>query len=141
MGADPGATCCCRPRQIQVYSDSCMDLNGIALKRPLLATSTLGGAPGLKASTSGEIGLECASKLVHLRYLQCECFFFLFFHGLFSCLRVGPMICSVRTAATSFTGLGMALARVIFRPSLPPHRFSAFWLRSKCSICSYQLNI
>ena len=21
------------------------------------------------------------------------------------------------------------------------HRFSAFWLRSKCSICSYQLNI
>ena len=22
-----------------------------------------------------------------------------------------------------------------------PHRFSAFWLRSKCSICSYQLNI
>ena len=23
----------------------------------------------------------------------------------------------------------------------PLHRFSAFWLRSKCSICSYQLNI
>ena len=52
-----------------------MDFNEIALKRPLLATSTLGGAPGLKASTSGEIGLECASKLVHLRYLQCQYFF------------------------------------------------------------------
>ena len=26
-------------------------------------------------------------------------------------------------------------------PFAPPHRFSAFWLRSKCSICSYQLNI
>ena len=25
--------------------------------------------------------------------------------------------------------------------NLQPHRFSAFWLRSKCSICSYQLNI
>ncbi len=24
---------------------------------------------------------------------------------------------------------------------LSPYRFSAFWLRSKCSICSYQLNI
>jgi len=24
---------------------------------------------------------------------------------------------------------------------LSSHRFSAFWLRSKCSICSYQLNI
>ena len=141
MRADRGATCCCWPRQIQVYSHSCMDFNEMALKRPLIATSTLGGAPGLKASTSGEIGLECASKLVHLRNLKCECFFFLFFHGLFSCLRVGPMICSVRTAATSFTGLGMALVRVIFCPSLTPHRFSAFWLRSKCSICSYQLNI
>ena len=68
-------------------------------------------------------------------------FFFLLFHGLFSCLKVGPMICSVGTAATSFTGLGMAVMRVIFCPSLTPHRFSAFWLRSKCSICSYQLNI
>ena len=28
-----------------------------------------------------------------------------------------------------------------FSLSLLPHRFSAFWLRSKCSICSYQLNI
>ena len=26
-------------------------------------------------------------------------------------------------------------------PFIPLHRFSAFWLRSKCSICSYQLNI
>ena len=26
-------------------------------------------------------------------------------------------------------------------PTLLRHRFSAFWLRSKCSICSYQLNI
>ena len=51
------------------------------------------------------------------------------------------MTCSVGTAATSFTGLGMAVLRVIFCPSLTPHRFSAFWLRSKCSICSYQLNI
>ena len=25
--------------------------------------------------------------------------------------------------------------------ALKQHRFSAFWLRSKCSICSYQLNI
>jgi len=25
--------------------------------------------------------------------------------------------------------------------TLKQHRFSAFWLRSKCSICSYQLNI
>ena len=25
--------------------------------------------------------------------------------------------------------------------NLQPYRFSAFWLRSKCSICSYQLNI
>ena len=45
------------------------------MDRPLLVTSTLGGAPGLKASTSGEIGLECAPELVHLRYLQCEQFF------------------------------------------------------------------
>ena len=96
---------------------------------------------GLKASTSGEIGLECAPELVRLRYLQCDHFFLLLFHGLFSCLKVGPMICSVGTAATSFTGLGMAVMRVIFCPSLTPHRFSAFWLRSKCSICSYQLNI
>ena len=68
-------------------------------------------------------------------------FFSCFSPGLFSCLKVGPMICSVGTAATSFTGLGMAVMRVIFCPSLTPHRFSAFWLRSKCSICSYQLNI
>ena len=27
------------------------------------------------------------------------------------------------------------------RPFHVQHRFSAFWLRSKCSICSYQLNI
>ena len=26
-------------------------------------------------------------------------------------------------------------------PQIPLYRFSAFWLRSKCSICSYQLNI
>ena len=25
--------------------------------------------------------------------------------------------------------------------NIDPYRFSAFWLRSKCSICSYQLNI
>ena len=25
--------------------------------------------------------------------------------------------------------------------NIEPYRFSAFWLRSKCSICSYQLNI
>ena len=110
------------------------------MDRPLLVTSTLGGAPGLKTSTSGEIGPECASKLVHLRHLQCQ-FFFLFFRGLLSCLKVGRKICSVQPAATSLNGLGMAVMRVIFCPSLTPHRFSAFWLRSKCSICSYQLNI
>ena len=27
------------------------------------------------------------------------------------------------------------------RADIVPYRFSAFWLRSKCSICSYQLNI
>ena len=110
------------------------------MDRPLLVTSTLGGAPGLKASTSGEIGPECASKLVHLRHLQCQ-YFFLSFRGLLSCLKVGRKICSVQPAATSLNGLGMAVMRVIFCPSLTPHRFSAFWLRSKCSICSYQLNI
>ena len=110
------------------------------MDRPVLVTSTLGGAPGLKTSTSGEIGPECASKLVHLRHLQCQ-YFFLFFRGLLSCLKVGRKICSVQPAATSLNGLGMAVMRVIFCPSLTPHRFSAFWLRSKCSICSYQLNI
>ena len=30
---------------------------------------------------------------------------------------------------------------LIFDPYHTTHRFSAFWLRSKCSICSYQLNI
>ena len=53
--------------------------------QPLLVTSILGGAPGLKASTLGEIGLECASKLVRLRYLQCDhffsCFSSAFFHA------------------------------------------------------------
>ena len=34
------------------------------------------------------------------------------------------------------------LSRVrIFAQTRSWHRFSAFWLRSKCSICSYQLNI
>ena len=34
------------------------------------------------------------------------------------------------------------LSRVsIFAQTRSLHRFSAFWLRSKCSICSYQLNI
>ena len=30
---------------------------------------------------------------------------------------------------------------LLFALSTARHRFSAFWLRSKCSICSYQLNI
>ena len=41
--------------------------------------------------------------------------------------------------------ISMALALLgqvaIFAQTRSLHRFSAFWLRSKCSICSYQLNI
>ena len=36
------------------------------------------------------------------------------------------------------------LSHTLFKRATGPrvrHRFSAFWLRSKCSICSYQLNI
>ena len=42
------------------------------------------------------------------------------------------------TCRQKFTNVshGTPLPRALWR-----HRFSAFWLRSKCSICSYQLNI
>ena len=40
-----------------------------------------------------------------------------------------------------FKGLDNRAARGQFASTFVPHRFSAFWLRSKCSICSYQLNI
>ena len=55
-------------------------------------------------------------------------------------------------SSESLAGIGIKLDKLpkILRETRNPraalrdlckHRFSAFWLRSKCSICSYQLNI
>ncbi len=145
MGVDRGATCCCWPRRIQVYSHSCMDIDEITLKRRYGPASVSDVNTRWRSWFEGfNLRRNRTGMCIKTRPSKVFAvwpFFSCFSPGLFSCLKVGPMICSVGTAATSFTGLGMAVMRVIFCPSLPPHRFSAFWLRSKCSICSYQLNI
>ena len=51
----------------------------------------------------------------------------------------GKLFLRWSTIYTAFL-LCLCSSQILIQPSTL-HRFSAFWLRSKCSICSYQLNI
>ena len=60
-----------------------------------------------------------------------------------TCLKVKPSLLHVceRARCSAFCDASRGPGVQILCGALGWHRFSAFWLRSKCSICSYQLNI
>ena len=60
-----------------------------------------------------------------------------------TCLKVKPSLLNVceRARCSAFCNASRGSGVQILCGALGWHRFSAFWLRSKCSICSYQLNI
>ena len=68
--------------------------------------------------------------------------FFVIFRDLFWAENLPRKAAFGQTAALlHFNGLGIPGAVGYTALTCGLHRFSAFWLRSKCSICSYQLNI
>ena len=52
-----------------------------------------------------------------------------------------PMLAPNWPLESALKSYSVCLAYNTYIHSPPRYRFSAFWLRSKCSICSYQLNI
>ena len=145
MGVDRGATCCCWPRQIQVYSHSYMDINEITLKRRYGMASVSDVNTrwrswfegfNFRRNRTGMCTRARPSKIFAV-WPFFSCFSTAFFHA-WELARWFAVLVELPHPSQA---LAWQWWEWFFCPSLTLHRFSAFWLRSKCSICSYQLNI